>query len=150
MFSCARKKGTVGVENDPLFAESFLSNISFSKRLLLSEIRPTCYSLHGFIALECCPAETNGQHIADHPVSRKLRLMPQQRTEECIDGRIGKTWVQSSRTGIYFCSQLLAGADTWEISMQFPSKCNDSVNAWLVSCGCHTHNQEPMIESLFF
>ena len=146
MFSCARKKGTAGVENDP---QSFLSNISFSKRLLLSEIRPTCYSLHGFIALECCPAETNGQHIADHPVSRKLRLMPQQRTEECIDGRIGKTWVQSSRTGIYFCSQLLAGADTWEISMQFPSKCNDSVNAWLVSCGCHTHNQEPMIDSLF-
>ena len=136
MFSCARKKGTAGVENDP---QSFLSNISFSKRLLLSEIRPTCYSLHGFIALECCPAETNGQHIADHPVSRKLRLMPQQRTEECINNRIRKIWFQSSRTGIYFRSPLLADADTWEISMQFHSKCNNGVNACLVSCGCYTH-----------
>ena len=75
--------------------------------------------------------------------------MPQQRTEECINGRIRKTWVQSSRTGIYFRSTLLADADTWQISMQFPNKCNDSVNACLVSCGCYTHNQEPMIESLF-
>ena len=123
--------------------------ISFSKRSLFSEIRSTCYWLHGFTALECCPAEAHGRHTADHPFSRKPRLMRQQRTEECIDNSIRKIWFQSSRTGIYFASPLLVDANTWEISVQFPSKCSDCINACLVSCFCYTHNQKPMTQSLF-
>ena len=125
------------------------SNISFSIRSRLSGFRPTCYWLHGVTALECSAAEAHGQRTADHPFSRKLRLMPQQRTEEFISDRIRKIWVQPSRTGIYFRSPLLVGACTWVISVQFPNKCNDSVDAWLVSCGCYTHDQGPMIERLF-
>ena len=76
-------------------------------------------------------------------------LMRQQRTEEYINDRIKKIWVQSSRAGIYFGSPLLVGANTSEISVQFHSKCSDSINACLVSCCCYTQNQKPTIESFF-